>query len=109
MGYDTWHIIEADCLFNDSKKVSIEQIKDFWNEGTIMVCRKVSGSRMFVVGDGPGGGYANIGDVVESRHDQTCRKISNLIVENVIDYTELATAVGNRVGLNEKRRVYVFK
>lgn len=114
-----FYIMSAGSLVND-KAVTLEQAHATWqgDKGTIIVAKRAtkswgdSFSKIFI--HGAAGDYGvNPGDKVKYTQDTglgyKCQGF-DLIVENVIHIDENDDVnAANDIGLNEKRRLWVFK
>ena len=107
--HDKWYIMNAACLF-DGKSATLEDIKKVWGNGTVIAVTRGK-TKMFVCG-AQGDYEVKIGEQVNYCIDTgmgTRNTADLLTVENVINYNESCTSKVNDVGMNEKRRVWVFK
>jgi len=113
--------MSASCLFNNMA-ASIGNINEQWPDGehTVLVARREIGyvrdSKVFIVGSGTGyekvpeSGSAYIQLYTQDTGRGYINRGRTLRVDNVITVKDgKVTNVGNGMGLNEKRRVWVMK
>lgn len=80
----SWAILPAArCLFNKNK-VTLTEIAEFWNEGTVVVCRKPNGQFHFIAG--ASGSYSKLGRLQSVHHDQTFASMGDWEVVNEVNY-----------------------
>jgi hypothetical protein len=108
---NSWSILPAgECLF-DSPKVTLDQVMNFWNKGTVVVCKKANGGIGFIAGGS--GNYAKIGDFHECHHDQTWRKMGEWEIIAQVKYQtvngEIVMDVEGSIDGIKKASLHVFK
>lgn len=84
------YILPASCLFSKTK-ITLEEVAEQWDSGTVLVMKKPNGSIGFIAGAG-GGGYANdMGQRMSFAHDQTH---ANMGIWEVLDEIVYKTVDG---------------
>ena len=107
-----WAILPAARALFDKNKVTIQEIANFWGNGTIMVMKKPNGQMHFIAG--AGGDYAPVGAFHDCYHDQTGAQFGTWQVANVVHYSKDADGkfhftATNGVDTTMKAALAVFK
>lgn len=110
----TWAILPCTRSCFNKNKVTMSDIRTFWESGSIIVVENVDTKKLtFVVSAGGGMGY-DIGDVYHAKHDQTRQTIGLFRVLNEVAYETRngklhITSHLNATGFQASAPVYCFK
>lgn len=108
----SWAILPATrCLFNKNK-VTLDEVSNQWNEGTILVCTTEKNKLVFIFSSGSIG--RNVGDFNSAHHDQTGARLGEFKIVDVVTYNKFP---GNKLNIfatklfdeNTKAPLFVFK
>jgi hypothetical protein len=91
----------------------MEQVMNFWEDGTIVVCRKPNGNIGFIAGSG--GSYAKIGSGHKCHHDQSWANLGYWEILAEVTYKkvdgEIEMSVVGSIAevVGKKATIHVFK
>lgn len=107
-----WAILPAAQTLFEKNKVTLQEIANFWGNGTVMVMKKPNGQMHFIAG--AAGDYAPVGKFQECYHDQTGAQFGTWQVVNVVKYHKDADGTFHFTGetgvdMTMKAAMAVFK
>lgn len=109
-----FHILSAACLF-DNKQATLKQVKEMWQDGTILVLQKRNRysdepiGKLFYLCGAQGDYDVRNGEMLHLVDDQTGAYKGTAKIMNIINYNESCTSRGNGDGLEGKYPIYVMK